>query len=206
MERALVPPPSPAAADVAAGGASLPAAAALFVTMAAAARHHPVPMAAAQARESLRALASAAAADVACAAALEGVLLVQRAPKGSRASEGGQAMQLDPSVVSAATVLSRAVGWDAWTPEGDAGGGGRGRGAALPAQSQQAGPPCAACGAEPPRAAPPFQLCAACRRVAYCCRECQVADWSEHKRECRSAVAADAAAEGKAAPAKKGGK
>ena len=177
--------------------ASSPAAA-LFVAMAAAAQHHPVAMAADQARESLRALAAAAAADVACTAALEGVLLVQRAPKGS--AEGGQAMQLAPAVISAATQLSRAVGWDAWAPSYDDASSGGGSGRSSPCE---AGLPCAACGAEAPRQGPPFQRCAACRRVAYCGKSCQVGAWGDHKRECQAAQAADAAAEGKAPPEKK---
>ena len=120
--RALFPPKGPGD-DVAAP------AAAVFVAMAAAARHHPVPHAAAQAHDALRGLAAAAAADVACESALAGVLLVQRAPKGSDASAAkgglgqgqGQAMQLDPAIVAAASALSRAVGWDAWSPGADGG-------------------------------------------------------------------------------------
>jgi len=194
--RAALFPPRAAGAPP----ASSPAAS-LFVTMAAAAQHHPVAMAADQARESLRALAAAAAADVACTAALEGVLLVQRAPKGSADNGGaGQAMQLAPAVISAATQLSRAVGWDAWAPSYDDASSGGGSGRSSPCE---AGLPCSACGAEAPRQGPPFQRCAACRRVAYCGKSCQVGAWGDHKRECRAAQAADAAADGKAPPEKK---
>ena len=111
-------------------------------------------------------------------------------------------MRLAPSVISAAAALSRAVGWDAWAPAGgdDVSDGGSWR-----SSEAEAGLPCAGCGAEPPRHGPPFQRCAACRRVAYCGKTCQVGAWGEHKRDCRAAVAADAAAEGKPAPEKKKG-
>lgn len=29
-----------------------------------------------------------------------------------------------------------------------------------------------------------FKMCAKCKNVAYCSRECQVAHWAEHKKEC----------------------
>ena len=53
-------------------------------------------------------------------------------------------------------------------------------------------PSCAACGVrvdEHPR------RCAACQRVYYCGRACQLAHWREHRALCRAAVAAAAAAE-----------
>jgi hypothetical protein len=31
-----------------------------------------------------------------------------------------------------------------------------------------------------------FRKCARCRKVAYCCKECQVMHWSEHKSVCCS--------------------
>ena len=38
-----------------------------------------------------------------------------------------------------------------------------------------------------------FKSCAACRAVAYCCREHQVADWPSHKAACKAARKAGAA-------------
>ena len=40
-----------------------------------------------------------------------------------------------------------------------------------------------------------FKSCAACRTVAYCCREHQVAGWPGHKKACKAARKAAAAAE-----------
>lgn len=37
-----------------------------------------------------------------------------------------------------------------------------------------------------------FKLCAACKKVAYCGRECQVADWAAHKAACKAAQKAAA--------------
>ena len=31
-----------------------------------------------------------------------------------------------------------------------------------------------------------FKSCAACRMVVYCCREHQAADWSAHKKACKT--------------------
>ena len=40
-----------------------------------------------------------------------------------------------------------------------------------------------------------FKSCAACRTVVYCCREHQVAGWPSHKKACKAARKAAAAAE-----------
>ena len=40
-----------------------------------------------------------------------------------------------------------------------------------------------------------FKRCAACRAVVYCCREHQVADWPAHKKACKAARKAAAAAD-----------
>jgi hypothetical protein len=32
-----------------------------------------------------------------------------------------------------------------------------------------------------------FSKCGACKTVAYCCKEHQVADWSDHKAACKAA-------------------
>ena len=45
-----------------------------------------------------------------------------------------------------------------------------------------------------------FKSCAACRAVVYCCREHQVAGWPGHKKACKAARKAAAAAEGGAGP------
>lgn len=44
----------------------------------------------------------------------------------------------------------------------------------------------AACGA-PELRARAFSLCAACKAVAYCCKEHQVTDWPAHKAACKAA-------------------
>ena len=49
------------------------------------------------------------------------------------------------------------------------------------------------CGAREVHAAQ-FKSCAACREVVYCCREHQVADWSNHKGACKAAGKAKRAA------------
>ena len=52
-------------------------------------------------------------------------------------------------------------------------------------QLQRHDPPCAGCGAVRDAAAPPFKLCAACKKVAYCTADCQKGHWKRaHKREC----------------------
>ena len=45
-----------------------------------------------------------------------------------------------------------------------------------------------------------FKSCAACRTVVYCCREHQVAGWPGHKKACKAARKAAAAAEDEAGP------
>ena len=40
-----------------------------------------------------------------------------------------------------------------------------------------------------------FKSCAACRAVVYCCREHQVAGWPAHKKACKAARKAAAAAD-----------
>lgn len=30
-----------------------------------------------------------------------------------------------------------------------------------------------------------FKVCAKCKNTHYCSKKCQIADWSEHKLECR---------------------
>jgi hypothetical protein len=120
-------------------------------------------------------------------------------------------VQLSARVLGGAAALCRACGWDAWAPGGAEEGGAPEyypTGAAAAAlmgsggygdASSAADGSCAACGAAPPRAGPPFQTCAACKRVAYCGKACQAGAWSGHKRECKRAVAADADARAAAA-------
>ena len=45
-----------------------------------------------------------------------------------------------------------------------------------------------------------FKSCAACRTVVYCCREHQVAGWPSHKKVCKAARKAAAAADDEAGP------
>ena len=35
-----------------------------------------------------------------------------------------------------------------------------------------------------------LQKCGMCKCVSYCCKECQVADWKDHKKECKDIAAA----------------
>ena len=51
---------------------------------------------------------------------------------------------------------------------------------------------CAACG-EAASATLKLQTCTACRSVAYCGRDCQLAHWRQHKRRCKEIKAAQSA-------------
>ena len=33
--------------------------------------------------------------------------------------------------------------------------------------------------------APPFNSCGACKKISYCCKECQNIDWPKHKSFCK---------------------
>ena len=50
---------------------------------------------------------------------------------------------------------------------------------------------CAACGARETRVEE-FKLCSACKRAAYCGKDCQAAHWRQHKAACKAARAAAA--------------
>jgi hypothetical protein len=69
---------------------------------------------------------------------------------------------------------------------------------AAAASSRLRGCGLAACGAREAHPAH-FKLCAACKAVAYCCREHQAQGWAEHKAACK-ATRSKAAAESAAAP------
>ncbi|KAI9090435.1 hypothetical protein DFS34DRAFT_369501 [Phlyctochytrium arcticum] len=43
---------------------------------------------------------------------------------------------------------------------------------------------CAKCNTEQPPTGPKFPMCSKCRRVRYCSRDCQKADWGSHKTTC----------------------
>jgi hypothetical protein len=47
---------------------------------------------------------------------------------------------------------------------------------------------CHSCG-EPPTAGKKLMVCSQCRSVEYCCKECQRADWSNHKTFCKVTTA-----------------
>jgi hypothetical protein len=43
------------------------------------------------------------------------------------------------------------------------------------------------CSAGARRGGGPLQACGACKRVKYCCKECQTSDWPAHKAACKAA-------------------
>jgi hypothetical protein len=45
------------------------------------------------------------------------------------------------------------------------------------------GKECACCGSSSKR----VKLCSKCRKVSYCSRQCQLQDYKQHKKDCRSA-------------------
>ena len=44
---------------------------------------------------------------------------------------------------------------------------------------------CGNCNANAEINSPPFNSCAACKKIAYCCKECQKSDWPRHKSLCK---------------------
>ena len=45
---------------------------------------------------------------------------------------------------------------------------------------------CGHCIASPRERVPKFMSCASCKKIAYCCKECQIADWPRHRAACKA--------------------